>query len=63
MTNYPLDTRVSHLESDMGATSFEIEGILKRLDTLEENQQILEKQIKKLTEQVDLNSQTLEALQ
>ena len=27
MTNYPLDTRVSHLESDMGATAHEMQKL------------------------------------
>ena len=40
-----------------------IPNLLQRVINLEERNTTLEKQLKKLTEQVDLNSQTLEALQ
>jgi len=40
-----------------------IPNLLQRVINLEERNTTLEKQLKKLAEQVDLNSQTLEALQ
>ena len=106
MTDYPIETRISHLESDMGATTDEfrklnefwiekyndlkhamlvaigvrnakikeqaghITTLKNNIDSLtgvcyelSEKITTLEQQLKKLTEQVDLNSQTLEALQ
>ena len=58
---------IMDLSSDMGATAHELQKLntfwVEKYNQLHDKITTLEKQLKTLTTQVDLNSQTLEALQ